>query len=226
MKPDRIFIVRHGESIGNVDRNIYSNVPDYALELTPKGREQARNVGKELKKIIGDRTVQFYVSPFFRTLQTYLGIVQSFPCKKLYIDPRLREQEWGHLRIGDYEDIQNYRDSYGHFYYRFPDGESCADVFDRVSDFTGTMNRDFNKENFPRNAIIVTHGMTTRLLVMRWFHVSVEEFETWSNPANCGYVLLERQEDGKFALKTKMKTHVVKHQYQFNMEKYKKLANE
>jgi len=46
------------------------------------------------------------------------------------------------------------RDAYGTFYYRIPDGESAADVFDRVSDFFGTLNRDFRKENFPQNAVI------------------------------------------------------------------------
>jgi broad specificity phosphatase PhoE len=45
MKPIRIFIIRHGESEGNVDKNIYLKKPDYALNLTSTGIEQARGAG-------------------------------------------------------------------------------------------------------------------------------------------------------------------------------------
>ena len=53
------------------------------------------------------------------------------------------------------------------FYYRIPDGESGADVYDRVSTFLETLYRDFAKPDYPENTIIVTHGMTLRLFFMR-----------------------------------------------------------
>ena len=112
------------------------------------------------------------------------------------------------------------RDSYGHFYYRFSEGESCADVFDRMSDFMGTLFRDFKKKDFPRNAIIVSHGMAIRCFIMRFFHASVEEFESWANPKNCFYLLLERGEDEKYKLTTPMRLHKVRHTYQFDWSKY------
>ena len=34
MKPQNIFIIRHGQSQGNVDKNIYKTQPDYTLKLT------------------------------------------------------------------------------------------------------------------------------------------------------------------------------------------------
>ena len=83
-----------------------------------------------------------------------------------------------------YNVVEPERELYGHFYYRIPNGESCADVFDRVSDFMGTLWRDFKKPTFPNNVVIVTHGMTLRLFVMRFLHSTVEEFETWANPKN------------------------------------------
>ena len=225
MKPDRIIIVRHGQSVGNVDKSVYKDVPDYALTLTEKGHGQAEEVGRKLKAFVGDQSVQFYVSPFWRTRQTYAGIRKSFPvcCRyKYYEDPRLREQEWGQnmeSRDGYKDKIEEYRDSYGHFYYRFRDGgESCADVYDRVSDFMNTMHRDFQKKDFPRNAIVVTHGMTMRLFIMRWFHSSVEEFETWGNPLNCGYYMLERGDDEKYRLMTPLRTHKLRHEFQFKPE--------
>jgi broad specificity phosphatase PhoE len=229
MKPEKIFIVRHGQSFGNVDKTIYKQIPDYAIQLTSFGRKQAKDVGIKLKNEIGnDSKIQFYVSPFWRTRQTYVGIRESFPDTKYkcvyYEDPRLREQEWGNrVDIDGFsefdEKIEEYRDKYGHFYYRFKDGgESCADVFDRVSDFFNTLFRDFKKNNFPHNVIIVTHGMTMRLLIMRWFHCSVEEFESWSNPHNCEYLLLEKQESDKYKLVTPLRKHKIKHPYQFNFD--------
>ncbi len=227
MKPERIFIVRHGQSDGNVNKEIYRTIPDYALQLTNLGKLQAIDVGKKLYSIIGDSSVQFYVSPFWRTRQTYAGIRQSFQSTvkyQYYEDPRLREQEWGNrvdengMKMFDAK-IEEYRDSYGHFYYRFRDGgESCADVYDRVSDFMNTMHRDFTKKDFPRNAIVVTHGMTMRLFIMRWFHSSVEEFESWGNPVNCGYYLLERGDDEKYKLITPLRTHKLRHEFQFKPE--------
>lgn len=229
MKPDRIFIVRHGESQGNVDKNIYKEIPDYTLQLTPTGIQQAIAVGKDISCQIAPKylkepypKVQFYVSPFWRTRQTYLHIAKSFPldCIQYYGDPRLREQEWGQdmvSREGFSHDKENDRDAYGHFYYRFRDGESCADGFDRVSDFMGTMFRDFEKPNFPRDVVIVTHGMTMRVFLMRFFHTSVEEFETWSNPKNCEYFLLEKQLNDKYALRGKLRKHKLQHNFQFPM---------
>jgi broad specificity phosphatase PhoE len=225
MKPENIFLVRHGQSQGNVDRAIYKDVPDYALQLTKLGHEQAKKAGETLRGIVYDSGVQFYVSPFWRTRQTYAGIRKSFEYNsryKYYEDPRLREQEWGQRfedRSGYRDNEEIVRDSYGHFYYRFAGGESCADVFDRVSDFMGTMNRDFQKKYFPPNVIVVTHGMTMRLFIMRWFHCSVEEFETWGNPKNCEFYHLSRHDDETYELVTPIRKHILKHSFQFPWEK-------
>ena len=40
-----------------------------------------------------------------------------------------------------------------------------------------TLHRDFQKTDFPQNVLIVTHGLTMRLFLMRWFHWTVSEFE-------------------------------------------------
>ena len=229
MKPDRIFIVRHGQSVGNANKSVYKDTPDYALTLTDKGHAQAEEAGQKIKAIVGpEQSVQFYVSPFWRTRQTYAGIRKSFRVNdselyRYYEDPRLREQEWGQNMdtrgdVGFIEKIDESRDSYGHFYYRFRDGgESCADVFDRVSDFLNTMFRDFEKKDYPRNAIVVTHGMTMRLFLMRWFHSSVEEFEAWGNPLNGAFYLLERGDAEKYELMTPLRTHKLRHPFQFQV---------
>lgn len=233
MKPDRIILVRHGQSVGNARRDVYAEIPDYALELTDLGWQQAEAAGKEILKVIGTPTqsIQFYVSPFWRTRQTYIGIRKSFDVPdpdlyRYYEDPRLREQEWGQnmeSREGYKEKIEEYRDSYGHFYYRFRDGgESCADVFDRVSDFMNTMHRDFQKKDFPRNVVIVSHGMTLRCFFMRWFHCSVEEFESWGNPMNGQVFVMERCDGEKYVLQQTLRTHKLRHEFQFPFANYPK----
>lgn len=217
MKPNRIILIRHGESEGNVDSSVYGTTPDYALTLTSKGRGQAVECGKKLKNLIQDESTMFYVSPFWRTRETFENIVSQLNLKELKYreEPRIREQEWGHLRNKEEcEQVTKDRDDYGTFYFRIPDGESCADVYDRVTTFLDTLHRDFNKPDYPENAILVTHGMTIRLFLMRWFQWTVEEFETLANPPNCSIVILTLEENGKYKLETEMKKHTVLHKYQ------------
>jgi len=203
MKPNRIILIRHGESEGNLDKDKYRTVPDYALNLTSKGIEQAQKAGDEIKQIIGQESVYAYVSPYFRTRQTlqYLKEGISDNIARVIEDPRIREMDWGHLRHPDENnEIAKQRDEYSTFYYRVLDGESGADVFDRVSTFLETMYRDFRKSDYPQNTLIVTHGLTLRLFLMRWFHWTVEEFENLLNPHNCQVVVMQQRPDGTYEL--------------------------
>lgn len=207
VKPKRIILIRHGKSEGNEDRKLLETVPDYALNLTREGIEQARQAGREIKKIIAQETMQVYVSPYYRTRQTYQYIHESINdnAVKIFEDPRIREQDWGHLRNHERNDeIQHERDSFSIFYYRIPDGEFGADVYDRVSVFLETLHRDFRKSDYPDNVLIVTHGMTLRLFLMRWFHWSVEEFELLRNPLNCQIVIMQKDSDDRYNLISKL----------------------
>jgi broad specificity phosphatase PhoE len=209
MKPNRIILIRHGESEGNVDRDKYRTIPDYALNLTAKGIGQAQSAGHELKNIIGEESLYVYLSSYLRTRQTYQYLKAGIESNMVRAieDPRLREMDWGHLRHPDENDeIMKQRDEYSTFYYRIPDGESGADVYDRVSTFMETLFRDFNKKDYPQNALIVTHGLTLRLFLMRWYHWTVEEFENVCNPQNCQIVVMQKKTDGKYELVTKLKT--------------------
>lgn len=210
MKPQRIFLVRHGQSQGNVDTSMYSHTPDYKLELTEIGMNQAIEAGKELKHLIGSESVKFYISPLWRTRSTFKGILQSFKKNEFeYIeDPRIREQEWGHLKsVEESARVNKERDDYGTFYYRIPDGESGADVYDRVAAFMETLHRDFKKADCPNNIVIVTHGLAIRLFLMKWFHWTVEEFSQMKNPYNCQIFELEKNDRDKYTLLTKVEPH-------------------
>jgi broad specificity phosphatase PhoE len=207
MKPKRIILVRHGRSEGNADKSQYQTVPDYALNLTPEGIEQAREAGIQIKNIIGSETLYVYLSPYYRTRQTYQYIQESIGANvvKAIEDPRIREQDWGHLRGPEVnEEIIKERDNFSTFYYRIPDGESGADVYDRVSTFLETLYRDFDKPDYPDNVLIVTHGMTLRLFLMRWFHWTVEEFGNLRNPKNAQIVVMQQGANGRYTLTSEL----------------------
>lgn len=203
MRPNRIILVRHAESEGNLDRRNYQTTPDYALNITEKGRSQSVSAGNDISRIIQGETVHAYMSPYYRTRQTLNEIETVIGANiiKSIEDPRLREQDWGHLRHPDAnQNIMRERQEFSSFYYRIKDGESGADVFDRISTFLETLHRDFNKPDYPQNCLIVTHGLTLRLFLMRWFHWSVEEFESLRNPKNCQVVVLNKEINNKYKL--------------------------
>ena len=207
MKPKRIILIRHGESQANVDKYLFGRVPDYTIELTELGREQAKEAGKRLKEVVGEETMYFYVSPFWRARSTFECVAAAFPKSQFVYseEPRLREQEWGYLRCQeDFDKICRERREYGTFYYRISGGEAGSDVYDRINDLLGSLYRDFSEKDFPENCVLVTHGLTIRLFIMRFFHLTVEEFEQMLAPKNCALVVLELQDDGHYCLTTEL----------------------
>lgn len=205
MKPKRIILVRHAESVGNTDKSHYSHTPDFKIPLTEHGHHQSISAGKAILKLIGNEDVYAYVSPWLRTRQTFQNISNQLRGRiiRSVEDPRLREQDWGHYKAVDELTIENQlRKSYGKFHFRIQDGESGADVFDRVSTFLETIHRDFSKPDYPQNALIVTHGVTLSIFCMRWFHWTVEEWESYRNPENAAVVVMEMDSSGHYKLIT------------------------
>jgi broad specificity phosphatase PhoE len=204
-RPYRIVLLRHGEAEGNVDETLFERKPDHRMELTAQGRAQSEEAGRRLRALLlGDvearaerPLVRVYVSPYVRTRQTLAAMGIQDLVDKVREEPRLREQDWG-----NYQDPlhvleqKKERNRFGHFFYRLAHGESGADVFDRVSTFLETLHRDFVTEGYPDNALLVTHGLTTRLFLMRWFHWSVEYFESLENPEHCEACVLTREAVG------------------------------
>ncbi|HEY3510309.1 phosphoglycerate mutase family protein [Kribbella sp. NPDC051137] len=200
-RPLRIALIRHGESEANLDKTLFERMPDHAIPLTARGHEQAAKAGRQLRELFENEPVRVYVSPYLRARQTLdsLGLDDLIgPARE---EPRLREQDWANFQ--DTEDIERQRklrDSFGHFYYRFTHGESGSDVYDRVSTFLETMHRDFEAPDAPKNVLLVSHGLTMRLFCMRWFHWSVNFFESLRNPENGETRVLLRQADFRYKL--------------------------
>lgn len=201
-KPKLIIFVRHGESQGNVDLSAYATIGDPNVQLTEKGRQDARRAGEELAKLITQKVhrrgrVFLYVSPYTRTRETAAAIVDRLKDAGHKVwqeqeDPRLREREFS----GTYqtrESIKEERGDYDKFFWRPENGESCADVYDRISMFFDTLWRDFRDHDELQDGVVicVCHGLTMRIAIMRWLHWTREMFAATRNPANGQFLALE-----------------------------------
>jgi len=191
MRPKRLILVRHGESAANADATVYSHTPDHLIHLTDSGRAQAREAGAKIAALIGGESFGVYSSPYVRTLETKDELLTAIPQKPAfdYQDPSLREQEYGNLPTPE-ASVANraLRERCGSFFYRFPEGESCADVYDRMCSFFESLFRQFERDDSPENIVIVSHGTAIRCFLMRWHHWTVEKFETLPNMGNCEMV--------------------------------------
>ena len=202
----RIILIRHGESEGNINEEAYVDTPDWQIALTEKGKAQSREAGKRLKEILGpDESVFFYVSPYKRTIQTLEEIQKMLNPKSIWgvrHEPRIAEQQFGNFQnVEAVQQAKVERKRFGRFFYRFPNGEAGLDVYNRVTSFTSTLFRDsqqlrgqgVNPERM--NIVIITHGLSIRLFLMRWFQFTVDDFEKSYNPSNASLNIMERMEN-------------------------------
>lgn len=189
-----IKLVRHGESEANTGAVNSRDVGDHSISLTPRGVEQAQTIGRNIGRAFFENNALLYCSPYQRTRQTMANLVigAGSPAVRVFEDPRLREVEHGYEEI---EGQQARRATHGWFYYRFQGGESPADCFDRTSTFLESMMRQVQRKN-AEHVVIVTHGLTIRCFVMRFLHLSVEQFDEMANPENCDVVTISPREGG------------------------------
>ncbi|KAK7337823.1 hypothetical protein VNO77_18410 [Canavalia gladiata] len=213
--PKRIILLRHGESQGNLDTSAYTTTPDHRIQLTPQGIAQARLAGTRMRHVIdGDGStnwrVYFYVSPYVRTRSTLREIGRSFSKKRVIgvrEECRIREQDFGNFQVlENMNAVKEVRQRFGRFFYRFPEGESAADVFDRVSSFLESLWRDVDMNRLNHdpssdlNLIIVSHGLALRVFLMKWFKWTVEQFELLNNFGNCEFRVIQLGSGGEYSL--------------------------
>jgi len=184
-----IKLIRHGQSSSNVGDVNPAVTGDYSVGLTPLGSEQARRAGELLGPDFLTQAL-VYCSPYYRTRETLAGVMEGARVEaanvRIFEDPRLREVDPGYT---DWQSQQAVRETHGWFYYRFQGGESPADCYDRTSGFLESLMRQAERKG-TRQALVVTHGLTIRCFVMRFLHLSVEQFDVMANPANCDIISL------------------------------------
>ena len=211
----RIFLVRHGESISNVDARIYAELSDHVIPLSDIGQAQALKAGTFLKDYLGAlprdddfSTVRIWTSPYRRTRETADGIEKAIG-GSIELDRRehinLCEQQFGlfdgvpdeELPVRFPNEHAHYKkcvDHEGKFWARVPLGESRFDVAVRVRETFGTFLRDAERYQY-KNIIVICHGVTLRAFVMQWLHLTPEWFEAEPSPGNCWIRLIDDDGD-------------------------------
>ncbi|KAF9607145.1 hypothetical protein IFM89_032367 [Coptis chinensis] len=214
--PKRIILVRHGESQGNIDGAAYTTTPDYKIPLTPLGQSQARIAGEKIESVVSENgmsknwKVYFYVSPYERTRMSLREMGKSFSREKIIgvrEECRVREQDFGNFQVEErMKVIKEIRERFGRFFFRFPDGESAADVYDRISSFLESLWRDIDNNRLHTdtcdeiNLVIVSHGLMSRVFLMKWFKWTVEQFERLNNPGNAEFRVMQLGPGGEYSL--------------------------
>jgi broad specificity phosphatase PhoE len=175
-----IKLVRHGESLANTGEVNPRDIGDHVVPLSPHGHAQARQTGQLIGREFLEQAL-IYVSPYRRTRETLDGVLAGASLAppelvglRAHEDPRLREVEHGYELVEPQEEL---RKTHGWFFYRFKGGESPADCYDRTCTFLESMMRQVERKGSER-ALIVTHGLTIRCFVMRFLHLTVEQFDS------------------------------------------------
>ena len=152
--PAVLWLVRHGESLGNVaDAEAHASgagrleldVRDPDVDLSDTGQAQARALGRHLASLPTDeRPTVVLSSPFVRARRTADLAVEALDLP-VRLDERLRERDFGAFdgMTGagireQYPEEAGRRRLLGKFYYRPPGGESWADVALRIRSVLST----------------------------------------------------------------------------------------
>jgi broad specificity phosphatase PhoE len=215
--PERLWLVRHGQSQGNVARDkanaagysvIDLDVRDVDVPLSELGLRQAMAAGQWFAELPHhERPEVILSSPYLRARQTATAICDAGALAgdkaKSTIDERLREREFGvfdgltTLGIREkYPEEAAHRAKMGKFYHRPPGGESWADVILRLRSVLNTINLLYAD----RRVVIVCHQVV--VLCMRYILEELDEaqilaIDKQAEVLNCGICAydFERRDD-------------------------------
>ena len=202
--PKTLWIVRHGESAGNVARDaahaaglpiIDISARDVDVALSPLGHQQSEALGRWFANMAPEaRPDVVLTSPYLRARQTADAIREAAGLSldpEFAIDERLREKEFGILdrltKIGieqNHPQLAENRSLVGKFYFRPPAGESWCDVILRLRSVLDTISIHYSE----RHVLIVAHQVV--VLCMRYLLENMDEktildIDSQGDVANC-----------------------------------------
>ena len=203
--PQVLWVVRHGESAGNVARDaadaaglpvIALDVRDVDVPLSALGERQAAALGRWFAALPDDeRPGVLLTSPYVRARRT-AEIVRdqgglASDASGLVVDERLREKEFGVLdrltRVGiqsRHPEQAEFRRLLGKFYHRPPGGESWCDVILRLRSALDTISLHYAGER----VLIVCHQVIVlclRYLVECMTEDEILAIDREADVANC-----------------------------------------
>lgn len=209
--PQYLWIVRHGQSAGNVARDFAEskNLPFIDIEtrdmdtpLSTLGKIQARALGDWFNQLSEkERPHTVLCSPYERALSTARIVMKTAslsPDNVPFIsDERLREKEFGILdRLTTfgiqqkYPELNEQRQHVGKFYFRPPGGESWCDVILRLRNVLDTLSRDHSKQN----VLIIAHQVIVncfRYLLEQMDEKTILDADRLGDVPNCGITSYE-----------------------------------
>jgi len=202
--PERLWVVRHGQSAGNVARDraheegairIPLETRDVDIPLSELGERQADGLGRWFAKAEADGLPEILLSsPYVRARDTARRLRDAGgaePGEPICVDERLREKEFGILDglttqgIAKEEPQQaEFRRLLGKFYHRPPGGESWCDVIFRLRSLLDTIALHYAG----RRVMIVAHQVVVLCLRYIIEHLDEEEIlaiDREGDVANC-----------------------------------------
>jgi broad specificity phosphatase PhoE len=202
--PQTLWIVRHGQSAGNVARDaaeaggvhtIDIAERDVDVPLSELGEQQSDALGAWFGSLAAAAQPQVLLhSPYVRARQTATRLLQAagrseLPCVQ---DERLREKEFGILdRLtvagihSRFPELAEQRKHVGKFYFRPPGGESWCDVILRLRSFLEMLTREYHGER----VLVVAHQVTVnclRYLLERMDEAEILAVDQMGDVPNCG----------------------------------------
>jgi broad specificity phosphatase PhoE len=213
--PERLYLVRHGQSQGNVARDaadeaglheIGIDVRDVDVPLSDLGMRQAKAAGRWFAALPPDERPELILSsPYVRARQTADIICKADalaggPARTI-IDERLREREFGIFdrltTVGICERFPEeaaHRRRLGKFYHRPPGGESWADVILRLRSMLNTINLHY----CDKRVLIVCHQVV--VLCFRYILEALDEetilrIDKQGDVLNCGIAAYDFEPD-------------------------------
>ena len=88
-----------------------------------------------------------------------------------------------------------------------PQSQSAQFTLHSSKGFNDSLWRRFEEPDFASVCILVTHGLMSRVFLMKWYHFSVEYFEDLRNINHCEFVVMKKDhESGKYVLQNQLRT--------------------
>jgi probable phosphoglycerate mutase len=210
--PAALWLVRHGQSTGNVAREAAESGGAEMLDLAERdadvplsdlGREQAEALAHWMADLPpAERPTLAVSSPYRRALDTARGALAGLDDVELRVDERLRDRELGILDLHTSAGIRARhpeeaarRRHLRKFYYRPPGGESWADIVLRLRSLLADPLLGLAGER----VVWFTHEapiLLTRYVVEQLSEDELMEVARSTRLANCGVSRYETGPDG------------------------------
>jgi len=202
--PSVLWVVRHGQSAGNVARDAADQAGLHRIALTARdvdvplsdlGQEQARSLGRWFAAAHEDgRPGVMLASPYVRAVETAQLFREAGGCRadeKICLDERLREKEFGILDgltsagiRAVHPEQAEFRNLMGKFYHRPPGGESWADVIFRLRALMDTVSLHYGGQR----VMIVAHQVVVlclRYIIENMTEAEILAIDREGDVANC-----------------------------------------